>query len=156
MTVSHALKRLVERQRFILAEHLTGAVEEGGEESLHRCRVSTRRLRAVLSLCRNDMLWSSARAAGRRARVLGAEGPLDARELRERRGEVGPLGRLVAPHPPHELHVALGRGLGLVRQDLGPGALHHLDPELGFFSPSPRLARGQHLPPVTGSREALE
>ena len=71
MTVSHALKRLVERQRFILAEHLTGAVEEGGEESLHRCRVSTRRLRAVLSLCRNDMLWSSARAAGRRARVLG-------------------------------------------------------------------------------------
>ena len=71
MTVAHALKRLVERQHFILAEHLTGAVEEGGEESLHRCRVSTRRLRAVLSLCRNGMLGSSARAAGRRARVLG-------------------------------------------------------------------------------------
>jgi len=71
MTVSHALKRLVERQHSILAEHLMSAIEEGAEKALHRCRVSTRRLRAVLSLCTNDTLWSSARSAARRARVLG-------------------------------------------------------------------------------------
>lgn len=71
MTVAHALKRLVERQHFILAEHLMSAIEEGAEEALHRCRVSTRRLRAMLRLCRNDILRSSARSAARRARILG-------------------------------------------------------------------------------------
>ena len=71
MAVSHALKRLIERQYFVLVEHLSDAMEEGAEEALHRCRVSTRRLRAVLSLCRNEILWSSARSAGRRARILG-------------------------------------------------------------------------------------
>ena len=76
MTLSHPLSQPFERRMRAFGTHLPMAVE-GEVESLHQCRVATRRLREVLPLCAAEVSPVTAGRARRRLRRVGrALGPV--------------------------------------------------------------------------------
>ena len=70
MTVSHPLRRPMERLLRALSKHLPRAVQ-GEVEPLHQGRVTTRRLREILPLCACEVPRGLANRALRRVRRLG-------------------------------------------------------------------------------------
>jgi len=70
MTVSHPLRRSVERLLRALSKHLPRAIQ-GDVEPLHQGRVTTRRLREILPLCACEVTRGLANQALRRVRRVG-------------------------------------------------------------------------------------
>ena len=70
MTVSHPLRRPVERLLRALDKHLPRAIE-GAVEPLHQARVTTRRLREILPLCACEVPRGPVNRALRRVRHVG-------------------------------------------------------------------------------------
>ena len=70
MVPTHPLRRPFERAIRAFGKHLPRAIE-GEVESLHQCRVATRRLREILPLCAAEVPQAVAARARRRLRRVG-------------------------------------------------------------------------------------